>query len=54
MPNIPAFFLRFLLGERAVLVLSDLKASNQKIIDAGFTFKYSSLDSTFKSFFKKG
>jgi len=42
MPNIPAF-LRFLLGERATLVLSDLKASNQKIIDAGFVFKYTSL-----------
>lgn len=54
MPNIPAFLLRFLLGERAILVLSDLKASNQKIIDAGFVFKYTSLDSTFKSFFKKG
>jgi uncharacterized protein (TIGR01777 family) len=54
MPNIPAFFLRFLLGERAILVLADLKASNQKALDAGFTFKYTSLDSAFKSFFKKG
>jgi uncharacterized protein (TIGR01777 family) len=54
MPNIPAFFLRLLLGERAILVLADLKASNQKVKDAGFTFKYTSLDSVFKSFFKKG
>jgi uncharacterized protein (TIGR01777 family) len=52
MPNIPAFFLRFLLGERAILVLADLKASNQKVKDAGFNFKYTTLDSTFKSFFK--
>ncbi|MEY5001124.1 MAG: hypothetical protein RLZZ211_1160 [Bacteroidota bacterium] len=53
MPNIPSFVLRLLLGERAVLVLSDLRASNQKIKQAGFTFKYDSLDSAFKSFFKK-
>lgn len=53
LPNIPAFFLRFLLGERAVLVLADLKASNEKIKNTGFTFKYSTLDAAFKSFFKK-
>lgn len=54
MPNIPAFVLRLLLGERAVLVLSDLRASNEKIKATGFSFKYTSLDSAFKSFFKKG
>lgn len=53
LPNIPAFFLRFLLGERAVLVLADLKASNEKIKNTSFTFKYSTLDAAFKSFFKK-
>jgi NAD dependent epimerase/dehydratase family enzyme len=45
--------LRLILGERAILVLSDLRASNQKIKEAGYSFKYSSLDSVFKSFFKK-
>ena len=53
LPNIPAFVLRLILGERAVLVLSDLRASNQKIKQAGFSFKYTALDSVFKSFFKK-
>lgn len=53
LPNIPAFALRLLLGERAILVLSDLRASNDKIKQAGFSFKYSALDSVFKSFFKK-
>lgn len=53
LPTIPAFVLRWLLGERATLVLSDLTASNSKIKETGFTFKYTSLDSTFKSFFKK-
>lgn len=54
LPNVPAFILRLILGERAILVLSDLRASNQKIKQAGFSFKYTSLDSVFKSFFKKG
>ena len=53
LPNIPAFILRLILGERSILVLSDLRASNQKIKQAGFSFKYASLDSVFKSFFKK-
>lgn len=53
LPNVPAFILRLILGERAILVLSDLRASNQKIKQAGFSFKYTSLDSVFKSFFKK-
>jgi uncharacterized protein (TIGR01777 family) len=52
LPNVPAFLLRLILGERAILVLSDLRASNQKIKQAGFSFSYSSLDSVFKSFFK--
>jgi uncharacterized protein (TIGR01777 family) len=53
LPNVPAFMLRLILGERAILVLSDLRASNQKIKQAGFSFKYASLDSVFKSFFTK-
>ncbi|MFM8963479.1 MAG: TIGR01777 family oxidoreductase, partial [Sphingomonadales bacterium] len=52
LPNVPAFILKILLGERAILVLTDLRASNFKIKEAGFTFKYTSLDSAFKSFFK--
>lgn len=54
LPNIPAFMLRLLLGERAILVLADLRASNQKIKQAGFSFQYPTLDSAFESFFKKG
>lgn len=53
LPNIPAFVLRLLLGERSTLVLSDLRASNEKIRQTGFSFSYSSLDATFEAFFKK-
>lgn len=53
LPNVPSFILKLLLGERAILVLTDLQASNEKIKQAGFTFVYSTLDAAFKSFFKK-
>lgn len=53
LPRVPGFLLKLLLGERAVLILADLKASNQKIKDAGFSFNYSSLDEVFQSFFSK-
>ena len=54
LPKIPAFVLRLLLGERAILVLSDLRASNEKIKQTGFSFQYATLDSAFESFFKMG
>ena len=54
LPKIPAFVLRLLLGERAILVLSDLRASNEKIRQTGFSFQYATLDGAFESFFKKG
>lgn len=54
LPKIPAFMLRLLLGERAVLVLSDLRASNQKVKETGFSFQYTGLDSALASFFTKG
>lgn len=52
-PAVPAFVLKLLLGERAFLVLTDLKASNQQIIQAGFLFKYSNLEQALKSLLTK-
>ncbi len=40
----PAFALKLLLGEQAFLVLTDLKASNQRLLDAGFSFQYPNLE----------
>jgi uncharacterized protein (TIGR01777 family) len=52
-PKVPAFTLKLLLGERAFLVLTDLKASNQKIIQTGFSFKYPDLKQALKPLLTK-
>ncbi|MCB0486196.1 MAG: TIGR01777 family oxidoreductase [Flavobacteriaceae bacterium] len=45
LPNVPAFMLKLLLGEMASIVLESQKVSNKKIIETGFNFKFSSLES---------
>jgi len=40
LPNVPAFFLKLLLGEMSTIVLGSTKVSAQKIEGAGFKFKY--------------
>ena len=52
-PKVPAFALKLLLGERAFLVLTDLKASNQKLIHTGFSFKYPDLKQALKPLLTK-
>lgn len=49
MPNVPAFVLKTLLGEKANLVLTGNKVSAQKIIDNGFNFQYLTLKNALKS-----
>ncbi len=43
LPNIPAFVLKLFLGEMSSIVLGSTKASAQKIEEAGFKFKYTTL-----------
>lgn len=45
MPNVPAFALRLILGEMAVLVLEGQLVSSKKIEELGYTFKYYNIDS---------
>lgn len=52
-PAVPSFVLKFFLGERAMLVLSDLRVSNDKIVNAGFSFKYDQLNKALKALFPK-
>lgn len=40
---VPAWPLRWIMGERADLILNGVKASSQKTMDAGFTFSYPDL-----------
>ena len=48
LPNIPAFALKLLLGEFAESIIGGSKVSSQKFTDAGFTFKYPTLESSLK------
>lgn len=43
MPNVPAFLLRMVLGERSELVLGSTRMSSRAIEAAGFTFEYPTL-----------
>lgn len=52
-PAVPAFVLNLLLGEQAFLVLTDLKASNQRLLDTGFTFQYPKLEQALKPLLTK-
>jgi uncharacterized protein (TIGR01777 family) len=51
LPNVPAFALKLALGEMATLVLGSTKASAQKIIDAGFKFKYGTINNALKNIY---
>lgn len=44
LPNVPAFALKLALGEMSTLVLGSTKASADKIMQAGFKFKFYSID----------
>jgi len=40
LPNVPGFILRLFLGEMSSVVLEGVNASNRKLRDAGYTFRY--------------
>lgn len=49
LPNIPAFLIRFIFGERAILLLEGSRVSSEKIVNAGFDFKFSKLNNAVKN-----
>ena len=51
LPNIPAFFLKALLGEMSIVVLGSTKVSAQKIVKEGFKFKYPEIASALKEIY---
>jgi uncharacterized protein (TIGR01777 family) len=51
-PDVPAFFLKLLLGEMSTVVLGSTKVSAQKIEDAGFKFKYPEVASALKEIYE--
>ena len=50
---VPAILLKMMLGEMSVEVLKSATASSEKIIRAGFEFKYDSVDGALKEIFPK-
>lgn len=53
MPNVPAFILKFALGEMACVVLEGSRISVLKLQKQGFIFKYDTLDKALTSLLKK-
>lgn len=49
----PAFFLKIILGEMAVMVLEGSRVSNEKLIKTGFTFKFEDLGKALEDLSKK-
>ncbi|MEO7214784.1 TIGR01777 family oxidoreductase [Mucilaginibacter sp.] len=50
-PKVPAFAIKLLFGQLATLVLGSTKTSAQKIIDAGFEFKYPDIASALQEIY---
>ncbi|ESU32394.1 hypothetical protein G3A_11800 [Bacillus sp. 17376] len=51
--RVPSFALKIMLGEMSILVLEGQRAMPEKLISAGFTFRYPELDDALKEIFDK-
>ena len=49
---VPSFVLKSILGEMSAVVLEGSKVSNQKLLDAGFKFRFTNLDDALKDLLK--
>jgi uncharacterized protein (TIGR01777 family) len=49
LPNAPAWILKIIFGEMASMVLNSQRISAKKIMDTGFNFQYSDLESCLKN-----
>ena len=49
LPNLPAFMVKLLFGEMAMLLLEGVQASHEKLLKAGFTFKHTDLKEAISS-----
>jgi len=53
LPNIPEFLLKIIFGEMSSILLSGNRISSEKIIKAGFDFKFSLIDDALRDLLKK-
>jgi uncharacterized protein len=49
LPNIPAFMMKIIVGEMALIVVNGSKVSADKVKNTGFTFAYADLDKALRS-----
>lgn len=52
LPNVPAFFLKFILGEMHIIVVNGQCVSCRKILDSGFQFSFASLEKSLVNLLK--
>jgi NAD dependent epimerase/dehydratase family enzyme len=52
LPNVPAFALKIALGEMSAIVVNGSKVSADKIINAGYTFRYPILQDALENLLK--
>jgi len=48
LPHVPAWLLRTVMGERSEILLNGSRISGEKIINAGFSFRYERLEEALK------
>lgn len=53
LPNVPAFILKLVMGEMAVIVLTGRRVSSDKIKQVGFQFKFKNLEVALRDCLKK-
>lgn len=50
LPAVPEFVLKIILGEMSVMLLKGSRVSNEKLLNTGFKFKFTSLEEALNSF----
>ncbi len=53
LPNIPSLIVKIFFGERSILVLGSQKISAKLILEKGFSFQFSTLDTALKEIYNK-
>jgi len=53
LPSVPGFALKLVLGEMATLALMSQKVSPKKIVEAGFSFQYTTANQALQQIYGK-
>lgn len=53
LPNVPSFVLKVMLGEMSAMVIGGNRVSNKKILEAGFKYKFNTLEEALQDLLQK-